>query len=1000
METEPTSVRTGLDQSVAIIGVACRLPGAPNAGELWDVLITERDTVRRMPAERLDVDKLYDRTPARRNRIENLFGGFIDDIDKFDAKFFGVSPWVAMRLDPQERMLLEMSWEAVEDAGIPAADLMESNTGVYATTMTADYWDTMRAAGAHDLHAAISGKPSATAAGLIAHYLDLRGPAMGLEATCASALLAVHVACRALRHGEVDLAIVGGANVVLGPDQFMAASEANILSPTGRCRFGDARADGYVRSDGAVAMVFKLLDRAIADGDQIYAAITGTSATNNGRSGGAMICPGLDGQINMLRTAYRDAGVRPGDIDFVEAHGPGTPDGDLVELSALAEVLGDGRAPDRPCLIGSVKSNIGHTEAAAGFAGLLKAALAIKNRRVPATLHVEQPNPVLAEVPESIELAVRSHDLAGRTKPILAGVSAFGLTGTNVHIVLSEVPKSVRSRAPRPHRVSPYLLPLSAKDPRALRRMAGDYADLLSSRVAVEDLADACFSASARRTQHAHRLAVVATDREALLDGLRSCEAGFESGSALTGIAPPGSGPPQVVFVFAGQGSQRQGMARELLESQPCFREWMQRCDKEVAAEVGWSVIDRLRGEAPLTREEHVQPALWAIEVSLAELWREWGVEPDLVIGHSMGEVAAAVTAGALSLRDGAALICRRSAMLQRIQGTGTMWAVALGEAEAAEAIGEAAGQVCVAAVNSEHSTTLAGEPDALLGVIETLRRRGVYCKQLEVGYASHAPQVDPLTDDLRTALADLTPHSSELPMYSTVLDRVVDGSELTAGYWVSNLRQPIRFAPAIRGALTRRPRTVFIEISAHPVLIPAIADAIDSAGAKAVAVPSISRDGGEPHTLMGSLAAAYIHGCQPRWDRVYENARFVPPPGYPWQRKSYWIGTPSKTGNEVVASLPANWSTVDGKRTSADDCMRTVVLHTADLLALPQEDIDPAAPLLDAGLDSLLAARLGARITRELGVKVPVRKLLTRLTLEELAEQLHAEIHADARGQ
>jgi acyl transferase domain-containing protein len=985
------------DHAIAIIGVACRLPGAPGISDLWDVLITERDTIRRMSTKRFDVDEIYQRNPARRVRIEKLVGGFLDDIDMFDAKFFGISPWVATRLDPQERMLLETSWEAVEDAGIPAENLRESNTGVYATTMSADYWDVMRAAGAHDLHAAVSAKPSATAAGLIAHHLDLRGPAMGLEATCASSLLAVHVACRALRHGEVDLAIVGGASIALGPHQFLAPAEARLLSPSGRCRFGDANADGYVRSDGAVAMVLKPLGRALADGDQIYAAIAGTSATNDGRSGGPMICPGLPGQINMLRAAYRDAGVRPGEIDFVEAHGPGTADGDRVELRALAEVLGEGRPADRPALVGSIKSNIGHTEAAAGVAGLLKAALAIRHRQVPATLHVEQPNAVLAEWAGAIGLAVRPHDLSDRPTPILAGVSSFGLTGTNVHVVLSEVPQAEVASAPRSARVLPYVLPVSAKDPAALRRLAGGYADQLSSRVAVPDLADACYSASARRTHHAHRLAVVADSRESLLDGLRAYEDGVTSTLVRTGNAS-GSVPPRIVFVFAGQGSQRPDMARELLELQPCFRDWMQRCDKEIEAEAGWSVIDRLLGDTALAGEEYIQPALWAIEVSLAALWREWGIEPDLVIGHSMGEVAAAVTAGALSLRAGAALICRRSGMLKRLQGTGAMLAVALGEAEAdaaLEAAGSAAGRVVVAAVNSDHATTLAGDPEALHSVVELLRRRGVYCRQLGVNYASHGPQVEPVMADLRAALAGLTPSAGRIPLHSTVFDRVVDGTELTADYWARNLRQQVRFAPAVRSALTGAVSTVFIEMSAHPVLTPAIEEAVSTATGTALAVPSLA-GGKEAQTLMSALAAVYTFGGRPRWERIYENARFVPPPRYPWQRTSFWIGQKTKPAPEVATwapriALPAR----NGEQSPTDDLVRTMALQTADLLAMAHEDIDPAMPLLDAGLDSVLAGQLSARITRELGVAVPARHLLARLTLAELAEQVHEKIRA-----
>ncbi|HEX5406234.1 MAG TPA: acyltransferase domain-containing protein [Pseudonocardiaceae bacterium] len=977
-------------QSIAIIGVACRLPGVRNPGDLWDVLTTESDTIGCIPVERLDVEKLYDPTPGTPGCVVTRHGGFLDDVDMFDAEFFGIAPHVASRLDPQERLQLEAVWEAVEDAGIPDRALAGSNTGIYSTAMTADYWDLLRDAGKNDLHAAVNAKPSATAAGLIAHHLDLRGPAMGLEATCASALLSVHLASRALRHGEVDLAIVTSANILLGFDQYIAMSEAEILSPTGRCRFGDAKADGYVRSEGVVAMVLKPLDRAVADGDRIYAAIRGTAAVNNGRSSGIMIAPSLEGQIDMLRRAYRDAGVTPGDVTYVEAHGPGTPDGDVVELSALAEVMDDGREPGVRCVVGSVKSNIGHVEAAAGLAGLLKAALVLTNRRIPATLHVTRPNPILAELPDSIELALQPVDLAAHPEgSLLAGVSAFGLTGTNVHVVLSEAP--VSAPAVR-HRAAPLLLPLSAKSPTAARALAGRYADLIGTRVGADPI-DVCYSAGTRRSNLAYRTAVVGNDRAALLDQLRSVAAGHDRASVLNRLGPDAE-PPQVVFVFAGQGSQRDDMARELLDTQPCFREWMMRCDKAVAAEAGWSVVERLLGDARLASEEHIQPALWAIEVSLAALWREWGIEPDLVIGHSMGEVAAAVTVGALSLQDGANLVCRRSRVLSQIRGAGAMWAVQLGEADATKAIADQTGDVCIAAVNGDHATTLSGDTAALAALVEQFQANGVYCKRLRVGCAAHTRQVEPITEDLRAALADLSPATARVPLYSTVLDRELDGRELDADYWVSNLRQPVMFAPAVRAAIARQPRTLFIEISPHSVLIQSIEDLVESSIGEQFAIPSLCRDQSELGTMMAGLAAAYTHGLRPNWERVYPNGRYVPVPGHPWQRRSYWVDEPSDTAT-VTPVEPRHPVTSLADTGINGDLMHTIVRHTAHVLAMSADEVDPSVPLLNSGLDSLLATKLSARITQEFGVQLPARRLLTHLSLVDLAEQLNQQLLA-----
>jgi acyl transferase domain-containing protein len=598
---------------------------------------------------------------------------------------------------------------------------------------------------------------------------------------------------------------------------------------------------------------------------------------------------------------------------------------------------------------------------------------------------------VLADLPATIRLATRPVDLAEHAGPLHAGVSAFGLTGTNVHVVLAEAPRVAPPRRRR-HRAAPWVLPLSGKNPAAVRDLAGRYADLVASRVRAADLTDVCHSAAAHRSHHADRIAVVADSRDALLDGLRSAQAGYDSPAVLSGHATEA---PRVVFVFAGQGSQRAGMARELLAREPLFLEWMRRCDKEIAAEVGWSVIDRLRGDEPLTAEEHIQPALWAIEVSLAALWRAWGIEPDLLIGHSMGEIAAAVTSGALSIRDGARLICRRSAMLTRVEGSGAMWAVQLGEAEATEAIADVADRVCVAAVNSDHSTTLSGAGDAVAAVVEKLRGRGVYCKQLRVGCASHAPQVEPIAADLRAALADQRTGATRIPLYTTLFERDLDGPALDSEYWVANLRQPVRFAPAVRAALAGSPgNTLFIEVSTHAVLVPAIEDLLESTGGAALAVASMCRDQSEQDTLLTALATAYTQGCQPEWRRVYPDARFVPVPGYQWQRRSFWADTPNGGRRTVVPPAPAPVrvkSVVD----SSGDLVRTIVMHTADVLALPQDEIDPSAPLLDAGLDSLLAAKLGIRIKQDLGVQVPVRQLLARLSLEDLAAQLGDQLPA-----
>ena len=971
----------------------------------WNLLVEERDAVTEMPARRRALDTGNDTGYGTDRRP----GGYLTDIDAFDAAFFGISPHEAPRLDPQHRLLLETAWEALEDAGIPAERLAGSNTAVYSSSLLTGYWDLLRRAGIRDLHATMGTGPWEVAAGRIAYHLDLRGPCMGIEASCATSLLAVHLACKALRYGETDLAIVGGANVLLGGDQFDALAGAGVLSAAGRCRFGDTRADGYVRSEGAVTLVLKPLATALRDGDRVYATILGSAATNDGRSGGTPTSPGLESQEAMLRLAYQDAGITPGEVDYVEAHGPGTPVGDRIELSALDRVLGDGRTGDR-CLVGSVKSNLGHTEVAAGLVGLLKAVLAVHHRYIPPPLHVEQPNSLLYAQDRAVELARRGRPWPERDRPALAGVSAFGLTGTNAHVVVSGAPaRTVAAPAVRP---SAYLLPLSARDPGALRELAGRWAAWLSRGVASTDLLDLCRSAGTRRTHHEHRLAVSGADRLELAGALRALAAGERPDQAHGGDRRT-TGAPRVAFVFPGQGSQWVGMARQLLAESPVFAARLAECSRAVEAELGWSPLLRVNGAAELSTVDEIQPALWAIQVALAAVWRDWGIEPDLVIGHSFGEIAAAVTAGALTVAQGAAVVCRRSRLVRESATAGAMWAVALGEQAAREAIGEHAGEVSVAVVNSAHSTVLSGDPAALTRVVEPLHRRGVFCRQVQVDYASHAPQVDGLRAGLLDALTGLAPGEARVAMYSTALDRPVRGTELDAAYWVENLRRPVGFAAAVGAALADRPDTLFVEVSPHPLLRSALEDGIEERGAPASVIGSLHRGRPELASLLAGLGTAYALGCAPDWSRVYPGGRYVPLPGYPWQRKRYWVepvveapacAAPEVAGGmaQIPAQIPAQHRP-DGPpprpadtgpdsppvTASVEVLTRYLVSRAAAVLALPTDELDPDVSLTMVGLDSLLAVRLRDRISAELKVPVPIRDLLHAGSMTELATQL-----------
>jgi acyl transferase domain-containing protein len=1019
---------------VAITGIACRFPGAPSAADFWKLLLSGGDAVEQMP----DRTRLMQKGGAAlSSSLDNFSGGYLPDIDKFDANFFRLSPDEAIRLDPQHRLLMEVVWEALEDAGLAASRIAGTRTGVYTSSVPTGYWDLLRAAGALDLHSIIGAGPWQVAAGRISYELDLRGTSMGVEATCATSLLAVHLACRALWAGEIEMAIVGGANVVIDPEVCTMLVNSGVLSRAGRCRFGDAAGDGYVRSEGVAAIMLKPCRQAVIDGDRVYALITGTSATHDGRSGRTQFAPGVASQEQMLRLAYADAGISPGDVDYVEAHGPGTPAGDPVELMALQRVMGEGRQPGQPCIVGSVKSNIGHCEGASGLAGLLKATFAIQHGKIPATLHVADPHPVLEHADGLLTLPASAMEWPRRGHPATAGVSAFGVSGTNAHVVLTEPPASRRRRTSQ--RAPAWLLPVSARDPEALRDLAQRYRDRLEPGASTADVHDICYSAGARREHHEYRLAVLGSGAGAMAENLRSFVSGARPGSVSTGPWPAGQ-PPRVVFVFPGQGPRWRGRGTELLTAYPAFARRMRECDRALEAEAGWTASRRLADGDDLVSIADVQPVTWAIQVSLAALWQDWGIQPDAVVGHSMGEIAAATVAGALTVREAAAVICKRSKLLATLSGRGAMWAVQLDEDSAREAVGAAADKVSVGVINSENSVVLAGEIAATNDIAGRLREQGVVCKRLPVDAASHAPLVEELRPAMLAGLRDLQPVPGQIPMFSTVTDEMIDTSGLTASYWMDNLRSPVRFASAVRSLLAGSgPRdTLFLELSPHPTLLWAVEDLISSPGVRAACVPSLRPDTGEVESMLASLGRAFVLGCAPDWNRIYPGGSFTRLPAYPWNRSSHWptvttgrparpiahvlsghsrgtrrrasagagrhrfvplrTGVPAATGVPVATSVSAASSlaarpdvpALAAKSASIAQVTEYIAAQVSDVLAVDKNAIDVSAPLPGAGLDSLRALRLRERVQQEFGVQIPIRDLLSNSTLAEVSHKVH----------
>lgn len=878
---------------IAIIGIGCRFPGGVNSPEtFWQLLYDEVDAIGEVPPDRIDVETYYDARPATPGKIMTRWGGFLDQIDQFDAYFFGISPREADRMDPQQRLLLEVAWEALEDAGQVVDRLVGSQTGVFIGLWLNDYEARMFAdPGSADFYMT-TGSGRYTSSGRISYNFGFQGPGITIDTACSSSLVAVHLACQSLWSGECSLALAGGANVILQPHISIAYSQSRMMAPDGHCKFGDACADGYVRSEGAGLVVLKPLSQAVADGDPIYAVIRGSAVNNDGRSSGYLTTPGIQGQEEMLRRAYQDAGVLPSQVHYIEAHGTGTKAGDPVELGALGTVLRVGRSSEHPCAVGSVKTNLGHTEGAAGVAGLIKVALSLKHRTIPASLHLQEPNPNIPWTELGLMVPTEFTPWPSHAETALAGVSSFGIAGTNAHVVLAEAPPSDPSDDSQENPDKGYLLPLSAHTPEALESLANMYKDLLT----VEDappLPDICYTASCRRTHHEYRLSLVGHSQQELASSLtdflqRELPWGISAGRTEFGQQFG------LVFVFPGQGSQWVGMGRQLLEQEPIFRQTLEQCEEAMQPFVGWSLLDQLTLDEEssayrLNEIDVIQPTLLSIEIALATLWRSWGVEPDAVIGHSMGEVAAAYIAAALTLADAMRVICRRSQLLRRTSGQGAMAVVELAIEAAQAAIVGYEDRLSIAVSNSPRSTVLSGDPVALGEVIETLESQDIFCRLIKVDVASHSPQMDPLKADLLAALEGLQPQAGSVPIYSTPLGIVADGADYDAAYWVHNLRQPVLFSKMVQQLLVDG-HNVFIEMSPHPILLPAIQQGFQHAGKEGMTLPSLRRNEVEQATILSSLGALYTSGYPITWERLYPSGGCcVRLPLYPWQRERFW---------------------------------------------------------------------------------------------------------------
>ncbi|SHN35306.1 type I polyketide synthase [Rhizobacter sp. OV335] len=879
----PAHAAAAVVAGVAVVGIGCRFPGGvSDPASFWHLLSEGRDAITEIPASRIDLGHYHDPRPATPGRIMTRWGGFLDGIEDFDAEFFGISPREAERLDPQQRLLLETAWEALEDAGQDVSRIDADRAGVYVGQWLSDFEARLFSdPEAVDFYMT-TGSGRYASSGRLSYALGLRGPSLTLDTACSSSLAAIHLAARAVRHGECTLAIAGGVNIILQPHISIAYSQSRMMAPDGRCKFGDARGDGYVRSEGAGLVVLKTLAQAQADGDRIYALIRGSAVNNDGRSSGSMGTPSRSGQQALLRSAYRDAGRAAAEVGYVEAHGTGTRAGDPVELGALSDVLGEGRAAGACAAVGSVKTNFGHTEGAAGVAGFIKAALALQHRQIPVSLHCREPNPAIPWAQMPVEVAREARPWPADAP--LAGVSAFGIAGTNAHVVLEGAPQVETGSAE--HTVP--LLVLSARSDAALRALALRYAALLTDGA---PLADVCWNAATRRTALERRAAFVADDALAMAAAVKRYADG--EAAAAEGVAP--SERPKLAFVCPGQGAQWTGMARELMAREHVFRAALDACDdaaRPFAAE--WSITEQLAAEPGsaayrLDQIDVIQPVLVALAWAYAALWRSHGVEPDAVVGHSMGEVAAAAVAGALSLPQAMRIICRRSALMRRTSGQGAMALVELSMADAQARIAGHEAQVAVAVSNSPRSSVISGDPAVVQALMAQLESEGVFCRLVKVDVASHSPQMAPLAAELAAELHDLQPQATRAALYSTVLARRAEGAELTGRYWADNLRQPVRFGATVQQLLADG-ITVFVELGPHPVLLPSVQQTAQAGGREVTTIACARRDEAELPAMRAALGALHCAGVPLDWSRMLPRGRTLTLPTYPWQRERHWI--------------------------------------------------------------------------------------------------------------
>jgi acyl transferase domain-containing protein len=884
---------------VAVIGIGCRFPGGADSPEsFWQLLQNGVDAVGEIPSDRWEVDAYFDPNPEASGKMYTRNGAFLDQVDRFDPLFFGITPREAMKMDPQQRILLEVVWEALEHAGQAPEELAGTITGVYIGMNADDY--------AH-LHNHVSdrhfmdlyygsGVARSIAAGRISYTLGLRGPSIALDTACSSSLVAVHLACQSLRTGECRMALAGGVTLILSPDGHIVASKGNMLSTDGRCKTFDASADGYGRGEGCGIVVLKRFSDALADGDNILAIIRGTAANQDGKSGGLTAPSGI-AQEQVIRKALEDGGMNPLEVSYIETHGTGTVLGDPIEVQALGNVYGINRLKDQPLFIGSVKTNIGHLEAAAGIAGLIKAVLSIDHGEIPPHLHLRQPNPHIAWDQLPITINTERCDWPSYAKRRIVGVSSFGFSGTNVHVILEGmVPQANEMKADAR---SLHLFAISSKTARALDELAQHYVRYFDQEPS-DLIKDVCYTANTGRSHFHCRLAVIGKTAKDMSQGLRSFREGLPVASVIHGEVSSKIAPP-VAFLFTGQGSQAVGMGQMLYKSQPIFRETLERCQEVLRNYLSRPLLDVIypasgkeqEAQDVLDQTGFTQPALFSMEYALAELWKSWGVEPSVVMGHSVGEYVAACVAGVFSLEDGLRLIAERARFMQNLAPGGGMAAVFADATRVTAAIGAFAGTVSIAAFNNPANTVISGPQGDLRTILDRLKADGIGSQELRVSHAFHSHLMEPMLADFERVAATVQYAEPQIDIVSNVSGKLIQRDDLaSSAYWCRHVRKPVQFMASMQ-TLYNQGYRLFLEVGPHPTLLGMGHQCLDKPDC--IWVPTLRRGHDDWEQMLKSLGSLYVNGVHINW-RGFEQKvvhRRVPLPTYPFQRERHWVDAP-----------------------------------------------------------------------------------------------------------